>query len=219
MLETAFYKDILSHLSETEVQARRESQTRIWSYIGRFLYGFAMIEYYLNLLLTELLDAGLNMQEDQTEPRDNEKCVSAGLFLTYMLDLRKKIEVTEVILKNQGLNEHSLFKRVHALHDLRNVLAHWPFSEDLYQTGISCDFINGKGETTFRKPGTKAEDNAISYLQLDDYDIEASKISARLEELYESAIPIREASDEVRSAIIEEIIRSSDNVLQFRRDR
>jgi hypothetical protein len=90
-----------------------------------------------------------------------------------------------------GVDESATFKRVHKLHDLRNVLAHWPFAEEADQSGISCDFINERGDTDFRKPGTHAKDNMITYSELDRYDTEASEVYEKLEELAESAIPIR----------------------------
>lgn len=113
------------------------------------------------------------------------------------------------------MDESATFKRVHKLHDLRNVLAHWPFNEEADQSGISCDFINERGDTDFHKPGTHAKDNLITYAELDRYDTEASELYEKLDELAESAIPITEPSEDLRNAMIEEAIRSSDNVLRF----
>jgi hypothetical protein len=55
----------------------------------------------------------------------------------------------------------------------------------------------------------------ITYAELDRYDTEASELYEKLEELAESAIPITEPSEDLRNAMIEEAIRSSDNVLRF----
>jgi hypothetical protein len=120
-----------------------------------------------------------------------------------------------MILQNRGVNESATFKRVHKLHDLRNVLAHWPFTEEIDQSGISCDFINASGNTDFHKPGTHAKDNMITYAELDRYDTEASELHEKLEELAEEATPITEPSEGLRDAMTEKAIKSSDNVLRF----
>jgi hypothetical protein len=128
----------------------------------------------------------------------------------------KKNEPNSNDATKPGMDESATFKRVHKLHDLRNVLAHWPFDEEADQSGISCDFINERGDTDFHKPGTLAKDSMITYAELDRYDAEASELYEKLEELVESAIPITEPSEDLRNAMIEEAIRSSDNVLRFR---
>jgi hypothetical protein len=119
-----------------------------------------------------------------------------------------------MMLQSRGMDESATFKRVHKLHDLRNVLAHWPFDEEADQSGISCDFINERGDTHFHKPGTLAKGSMITYAELDRYDAEASELYEKLEELVESAIPITEPSEDLQEAI-----RSSDNVLRFRASR
>jgi len=94
-------------------------------------------------------------------------------------------------------------------------MAHWPFTEELDQSGISCDYINASGDTSFDKPGTRSKDNMVTYAELDRYDIEASELYEKLEKLVESATPIMEPSENLRKAMIEEAIESSENVLRF----
>ena len=198
MLATAFHKRHLSGLSKARLNARNKQQLKVWSYVGRFIWGFALIEYQVNQLFYELINVG----------------DAARLLLTYTLDMRKKLELIGIILESRGIDESSTFKRVHALHDLRNVIAHWPFDEEFDKSGLVCDFINRQGDTEFSKPGTRAKDNLITYAELNEYDVDASSLYEKLDELLNSAIPVTDVSDDLRIAI-EEAISSSDNVVRF----
>jgi hypothetical protein len=155
------------------------------------------VEYYVNQLFSALIDVpGLGL---------------ANTVLTYTLDLRKKLELIEIILRNRAIDVSATLKRVHVLHDLRNIIAHWPFTEDL--GGFSCDFLEKHGHGDFSKPGTRARDNLITYEEFDAYDAEASALYEKLEELLESVEPITD--DDLRKAIVEAAISSSDNVVRF----
>lgn len=218
MLDTAFYKKILSErtLSKSRLRARSKSQNKTWSYIGRFIWGFTMVEYQVNQLFQELLGPDLiNQENDNLRKQKRGLGYAATLLLTYTLDLRKKSKLIEMILQDRGIDESAMFKRIHAFHDLRNVIAHWPFDEEVDQSGICCDYANIGGDTSFQKPGTRAKDNLITYAELDRYDIEVSELHEKLEKLVESATPIMEPSEDLRKAMIEEAIRASDNVLRF----
>lgn len=116
------------------------------------------------------------------------------------------------MLKSQGIDESRTIKRVHKLHNIRNIIAHWPFGGD--SDGISCDFIDKHGDTNFQKPGARDKDNLIKYSELDSYDAELSELYEKLEQLSHSATPITGLSDEMRLNI-EEAISSSDNVLRY----
>jgi hypothetical protein len=184
------------------------------------MWGFALVEYQVNQLFYELLGPHpMNQGDDDSRNQKHGLGYAASLLLTYTLDLRKKVNLIEMILQSRGVDESATFKRVHKLADLRNVLAHWPFDEEIDKSGISSDFIDKSGNADFSKPGTRAKDNMITYAELDRYDAEASKLYEKLEELAESAIPIAEPSEELRNAMIEEAISSSDNVLRFRVSR
>src|SRR3954454_23691068 len=91
MLDTAFYKEILSKpgLSKSRSRARRKNN-KTWSYVGRFMWGFTMVEYQVNQLFRELLgpDHGLGS--------------TATVLLTYSLDLRKRSKLIEIILQDRG---------------------------------------------------------------------------------------------------------------------
>jgi hypothetical protein len=204
MLDTAFHKKHLSKLSKSSMKARTSSQMRSWSYVGRFMWGFALVEYQVNQLFCQLIGG------DQTQGVG----YAAGLLLTYTLELRKKLDVIGIILNSREIDESKTLNRIHTLHDLRNVIAHWPFDEELDKSGLSCDYINKAGDFNFRKPGASTKDNLITYKEFDSYDADASALYEKLEELLESVTPITEISDDLQRCI-EEAIRSSDNVVRF----
>jgi hypothetical protein len=164
-----------------------------WSYIGRFIWGFTLVEYQVN----QLFDALINVD------------YAASILLTYTLDLRKKLDLIELILKSRDVDASATFGRIHSLHDLRNVIAHWPFFDE--GNGLSCDYVDKLSRTEFKKPGTKETDKAITFSEFDSYDANASELYEKLDELLESATPITD----VEQAAIEEAISSSDNVVRF----
>jgi hypothetical protein len=182
------------------------SKGKAWSYVGRFITSFAHIENTVNQLLVEFIGGaprGVPLQQF-----NQGISVTVGLFVTYSLDLRKKLELIDVILKLRGVDESKTFKRVHELHDLRNVIVHNPFTEDDLDDGLSCDFIDKHGYTAFRKPGTSAYDNSITFAEFDAYEAVAAELYKKLLELLASATPITEVSDELRDAM-KEVINSS----------
>jgi hypothetical protein len=204
MLETAFNNRV--EVPQSVSEARSTSQMKVWSYVGRFIWGFAIIEKTLNQLFFELIGGSCN-------PPNQASSVGIGLLLTYSFDLRKKLELTQAILKRRGVDESKLFKRLHQLHDLRNVMCHFPFQDS--GDFAECDYINKYGETVFpKKPGTSEKDQFITYAEFDLYDELASDLYEKLEELCGSAFPITE--DEFQHAIeLEKAISSSDNVVRF----
>jgi hypothetical protein len=186
--------------------ARTIGEVKAWSYVGRFIWGFARIENQANQLFRELVGwpkqtvFGIGM--------------SPGLLLTYTLDLRKKLDLIEVVLKSRGIDESKTFKRVHQLYDLRNVMCHFPFDEEV-EGRLDCDYITKYGETVFpKKPGTSEKDYFITYAEFDFYHAIAMELYDKLYKLWDSAIPITE--DELQHTIeIEKAISSSDNVVRF----
>src|SRR5262245_7736425 len=141
MLDTAFFKQ--PELSKSRLRALSKGQMKTWSYVGRFMWGFAQIEYQVNQLFYELLGGDLVNQDVASGKQRHGLGFAASLLLTYTLDLRKKVNLIEIILQSRGIDESATFKRVHALHDLRNVMAHWPFEGD--QSGIECDYVDAYG--------------------------------------------------------------------------
>src|SRR5262249_41049491 len=140
--------------------------------------------------------------------------VGIAILVTYSFDLRKKLELTQIMLKQRGFDESKMFKRLHQLHDVRNVMCHFPFEES-NENCLECDYINKYGETVFPKnPGTSEKGCVITYTEFDLYDAVARDLQEKLDELRGSVEPI--TVDEFRHAIeIEKAISSSGNVLRF----
>jgi hypothetical protein len=197
MLDTAFHK-YLSAMPKARMNAANKKAIKAWSYIGRFIWGFAMVEYQVN----QLFDALINID------------YPAGILLTYTLDLRKKLKLIEIILKSRNIDESATYKRVHKLHDLRNVIAHWPFFEEGDKSGLWCDYINKHRDLDFGRPGTKEKNRLIKYSEFDSYDVDASELYEKFDELLNSATPLTDLDNDSRIAI-EEAISSSDNVVRF----
>src|ERR1700738_619274 len=166
-----------------------------WWYIGRFISGFAWVEYQIDQLLYKLNVNG-----------------PALWFLVDTFDLRKKLELIKCILESLGIDESKMFKRIHALHDLRNVIAHWPFQLDLHNGGLSCDY-GGKHGSTFPKPGG-AKDNFITFAEFDAYHAEATALFDKLQKLIDTQIT--DFGDDLQFRILE-AIQSSNNVVRFAR--
>ena len=93
MLDTAFHKDILSQVPKTHRQFLAKRLGKAWSYVGRFVWGFTMVEYQVDQLFQELLGLNLmNQEDDDSRKQKHGLGYAATLMLTYTLDLRKKIE-------------------------------------------------------------------------------------------------------------------------------
>jgi hypothetical protein len=182
------------------------SQMKAWSYVGRFIWGFAMIENSVNQLFCELIGG------PQSQLKDQQRRAFVGILLTYSLDLRKKLVLVQAILKRRGAEESKMFKRLHQLHNLRNVLCHYPFEEG--KDRVTYDYLNKEGTVFSKSPATSELDDTITYTEFDFYDALASDLYEKLQELLDAAYPITE--DELQHAIaIENAISSSDNVLRF----
>jgi hypothetical protein len=179
-------------------------ESKAWSYLGRFVLSFAQIENQANQLFLELIGG-------KAWGSTGGVGSAAGLLLTYSLDLRKKLDLIEDILKSRGVDESKMFKQLHKLHDLRNIIVHNPFDEET-DSSLRCDYINKYGGTSFAKKLKTSGDDSITYAEFDFYDAVAREVYDKLYKLWESAIPVTE--DELRYAI-EEAINSSDNVVRF----
>jgi hypothetical protein len=162
---------------------------RSWSYIGRFVWKFSWIEYQVGYLFAELFGGGTSKASN-----------AAAWLLEDMFDLRKQLRVIDEIMKSSPFHERKTFKRIHALHDVRNDLAHLPFDEDADGSGIySSEF-----------------DKFFTYAELDSYDAELSTLFLDLEKLLysDAATPITDLSAELQVSI-ERAISSSDNTVRF----
>ena len=199
MLHSAFLERLYGATSKIK-REHLETDNKVWSYVGRFITGFACVEYEVNQLCHELIGDSF----------------VGNAFVTYTLDLRKKLDLVDVLLeerdrieewKNCSKSGYTNFTT------LETYLRIGHFS-DSFGHGIWCDYLNEKGELDFAKPGAKAKDNIIEYSELDSYDIDASDLCEKLERLREDVTSITEFSDDQRRRI-EEAISSSENVIRF----
>jgi len=171
---------------------------RLYGYVGRFVTDFASIENTVNQLFCDLIQG------------------PAGLLLTHSLDLRKKVELLQVILKERGFDESKMFKRLHQLHNLRNVIAHYPF-EQAGDDRLEFDYINKHYGTAFSKsPATSEPDRSITFAEFDLYHAFATELHNKLHDLLysEDLFPVK-PSDLETWRTMEEAISSSDNVVRF----
>lgn len=168
---------------------------RSWSYVGRFIWKSSWIEYQVGSLFAELFAGAYYYNQPSTKAS-----IAVCSLLESMLDFRKRLRVIDEILKSRGFDESKTFKRIHALHDVRNTLAHYPFDEDGDRSGIYCSEF----------------DKFFRYAELDSYDAELSTLFVELEKLKHSdaATPITDLSSELQVSI-ERAISSSDNIVQF----
>jgi hypothetical protein len=196
MLETAFHNKIPKDL----MKVRGEGQNKIWSYSGRFLYGFALIEYQVDQLFNDLIKSDVYS--------------IVAVLVNSTLDLRKKLKVIEVIFKSKDIDEGETFDRIHEFHDLRNVVAHWPFSYDESRDALWCDYYDKSG-TEFRRPGTTERDRIITLAEFDAYDAQLAELYKKLEELEMSTIPPVTNVDVDLRVAIEQAIDAAGNIVRF----
>jgi hypothetical protein len=190
-------------LTESEKKAGRAfsaEQAKTWRYVGRFMSHFAAVEGGVDRALLELFD------------------LKPTLFflLTGDLDLRKKLTFVEVAMERQGIRGSKVVKKIHELHDIRNLLAHNQFfpSDD----GIQFEYVRrGKfGHPKFEAKVTTFLGNFISYSQLNSYSKDMSHIEDELIRIGASLTPITgENEDFARD--VEKIIEASSNIRQFPR--
>jgi hypothetical protein len=122
MLHSAFLEKLYGETSKIN-QKHLEKVNKVWSYVGRFITEFASVEYEVNQLCHELMGNSF----------------LGNIFVTYTLDLRKKLDLVEALLEEgPHIKEWKMLKdRLHKFHDIRNINAHWPFSDDLSGRGMS----------------------------------------------------------------------------------
>lgn len=172
-----------------------------WAYIGRFMWGFAILESAVNEIFVQLFN------------------LSAGASLIFIgnLDFRKKLQLVDVGLKDQGIDKHrEALKRLHKLTDIRNVVAHFAFGPEIIpgDEGIFFDYVNKSGELKFAHKRAEANDSStrITYSEFDAYDTEAREILDTLESMHGSFDPIVDISENMAHDI-SAILGSSDNII------
>jgi len=176
-------------------RTRDDQYEKCWTYIGRFLWHFGIIESWVNEIFPELYDL------EQV----------AFLFIG-QIDTLKKLRLIDAGLSEKGSEgQKSIISQVHVLHDLRNAIAHSSFF--IAEGGMTLDHITHQGKRWRDKAGEF--DNYISFSELDEYDEQSRKLIDALTDLHGTITPISSPSKEFR-ARVEEIIDASPNVIRYR---
>ena len=174
-----------------------------WTYVGRFMYGFGLLETDINIVFQKMFDlTGL-----------------AALMLEANVDLRKKIDLIMLGLKHQGLDQYSkTLAGVHELANIRNVVAHSLFDEEPALKGIVFHgYTQKSGEKRLpHKPSCpdKFDENLlVTYAEFDAYNDKVEILSSELRSLEEIIKPINELTS--LRAEVAEIISSPSNIVLF----
>lgn len=127
-LECGFFASELGHEETAMISEELECA---WTYVGRFMWRFAEVEWQVNEIFVNVFDL-------------NE---GASLMVVGYLDFGKKLQLIDVGLRNQGVDHSDIIKRLRKLADVRNIVAHFPFSESLTsKEAVDFTYINRRGE-------------------------------------------------------------------------
>ena len=175
----------------------QQNQEKGWRYVGRFMCVFASAEGTINELFVQLF----NLEN------------FALLFLGN-IDLRKKLDLIAVGLRDQGVDGSKLVGEMHKFHDIRNAIAHSWFES--FEDVVVFDWVNKRGRLVLpSKQKSRSEsdftpsDREIAYSKFDEYDQEMTKLITDLGDIAERIAPITD------SAAIEKAIREAENVVRF----
>jgi hypothetical protein len=87
-------------------ETNNDYEGEAWWYVGRFMSSFATIEAGVDRAIYELFDLNPILYS----------------LLTSNLDLRKKLTFVRVAMEQQGVQDRAVVKKIHKLHDIRNLL-------------------------------------------------------------------------------------------------
>jgi hypothetical protein len=177
----------------------QEDAKKAWAYVGRFLWGFAVVESVINEIFIKLF---------------NLKGASLIFLGSPSLDLRKKLELIRIVLDLRG-EKTDIFGRMHSLLTIRNVVAHRAFGLD--GDGIDFDYVDNRGKLVLpEKIRSTTGETIISFGKLDSYDSQLAQLFDSFDKLLASTEPVTDLAPDVQ-AEIERVIDQSDNVLRFPR--
>ena len=148
-----------------------------WSYIGRFLARFSQIESTINEILGELF--GLTYESYKGEKHK----ITAHFLIMSNIDLRKKLTIAKIIAEEIDIEFVNIFKIINRFHDIRNIMVHTQFYEDVdpnievddMQLGIVFDHVSILGSANLK---------FFSCEYLDRQDEEMQNINKKLWELH-----------------------------------
>jgi hypothetical protein len=187
--------------------------------VGKFMWGFATLERDITEMFVKLYDI--------------EK--TSGMFTLILMgsiDLRKKLDLISLGLKHQeeqAIKDNKakdqtkkreiwkeIYKRVHELHNIRNIIAHSPFDPAEFSReddGVDFDYISPTGDSQVPN-SIWYLDMRITYSKFDEYDALVNALCQALQTLHDSIEPISDITREL-GADIAEIIAASENVIPF----
>jgi hypothetical protein len=201
--------EVNSKFFTTHDQREKDEVAKTWAYIGRFMWGFAMIENEVDVILSPLFNLH-----------------SVGyLLLIGNVDLRKKLKFLEIGLKHQKIDVKEVMSMIHHLHDVRNFLAHSRFVPDYGNLGhdagegIEFEYVSSSGKLEHRDfpvpPDSFASFGSfLPYSKLDSYDAKMVEIENKLKKISDTLSPITDVSADM-ARDIEMIIEGSENVFRF----
>lgn len=199
------------------MDSESSESVKAWTYVGRFMANFALIESTANEIFGQML--GLN---DFGGEAASGKAL-AHLVLISNVDLRKKLLVSALVLKHLEIDSNQTIKQVHTWHDLRNKIVHSSFCNEVYPKnpdsepgsddyvlveGVSFDYVSSKGAV---------DDMFIGYEEFDEFASQMSTLWEELESLLGQASLVTVPEQKLKEAI-EEAIAASENVIRFPHD-
>ena len=179
----------------------KKEHTKAWAYIGRFLWGFAIVEQAVDRIFADLFDMSS----------------IAYLLCVGNLDFRRKLEFVKVGLKHQGVKPDKAFDQIHKLHNVRNVIAHRVFATE--HDGIEFDYVDKSGKLAHSELETSKGflSVSISFAKFDSYDEQLARLEEQLEKMFDSFASIAEIDTDLAQNL-ENVIEGSENVIRFPTD-
>src|SRR6266700_266780 len=176
----------------------KNEHTKAWAYVGRFLWGFAIVEQAVDRIFADLFDMG----------------PIAYLLCMGNLDFRRKLEFVKVGLKHQGIKPDKAFDQIHKLHNVRNVIAHRVFGTE--HDGIEFDYVDKSGKLAHSELETSKGflNVSISFAQFDSYDEQLARLEEQLEKMFDSFAAIAEIDADLAQNL-DNVIEGSENVIRF----
>jgi hypothetical protein len=202
-------------VGEDSMVSEQELSTAWW-HVGRFFYGFALLETSVN----EAFEVLFNMSYNTT----------LYLLFASRLGLNERLELIQLGLRRKGVDKIAgLIDVVRELLEFRNIVAHSAFGPDERMSlnhderigGAYFDYLNKSGKVVFSNRvrelvGGEPEDSFISYAAFCDLDRRMTHIAEQFRQLAGScaALSDEDFDDETLMRMREALDR---NVTPFKR--
>jgi hypothetical protein len=200
-MDSSFFEEWEKQSKLKTSRNEKREHAKAWAYIGRFLWGFAIVEQAVDRIFADLFD------------------MSAIAYLLCMgnLDFRRKLEFVKVGLKHQGIKPNKAFAQIHKHHNVRNVIAHRVFATEY--DGIEFNYVDPRGKLEHPELETSKGffGVSISFAKFDSYDAQLAHLEEQLENMLDSFVSIAEINKDL-ALDLENVIEGSDNVIPFPTD-